>query len=60
MLIQRGRERLDCEVADFERFSALPEDVQRSVLEALGCPCVDASTRLLLLKLERMGVLRCL
>jgi hypothetical protein len=56
VLIQRGRERLDCEVADFEKFSALPEDVQRKVLEALGCPCVDASTRLLLLKLEKMGV----
>ncbi|MGC8582602.1 MAG: hypothetical protein ACP5I3_04260 [Thermoproteus sp.] len=60
MLAQRRRERLDCEVADWERFSALPEDVQRKVLEALGCPCIDASTRLLLIRLERMGVLRCL
>ncbi len=55
-----NRRPLDCDIADPEKFSALPEDIQQKVLEALKCPCVDASTRLLLLRLERMGVLKCL
>lgn len=57
---QKERELLDCDIVDFDKFAALPEDVQQRVLEALRCPCVDASTRLLLLRLEKMGVLKCL
>ncbi|MEM0184242.1 MAG: hypothetical protein QXU93_11760 [Thermoproteus sp.] len=57
---ERRKERLDCDIADFDKFSALPVDVQQKVLEVLRCPYMDASTRLLLLRLERMGVLKCL
>lgn len=57
---QKERELLDCDIVDFDKFAALPEDVQQKVLEALRCPCVDTSTRLLLLRLEKMGVLKCL
>ena len=57
---QKERELLDCDIVDFDKFAALPEDVQQKVLEALRCSCVDASTRLLLLRLEKMGVLKCL
>lgn len=61
-MLTRGKQKelLDCDIVDFEKFAALPEDVQQKVLEALRCPCLDASTRLLLLQLERMGVLKCL
>lgn len=50
----------NCEIVDFDKFASLPADVQERVLEALGCPCIDQTTKLLLSKLERLGILRCL
>lgn len=55
-----GRRRRDCEIADWDKFAALPIDVKQRVLEALGAPELDAATRLLLLRLEKLGVLKCL
>ncbi|MFB6491436.1 MAG: hypothetical protein TU35_009450 [Thermoproteus sp. AZ2] len=59
-LVERKKELADCEIEDWDKFAALPLDVQQKVLEILGGAEVDDATRLLLSLLERKGVVRCL